>query len=368
MEKTFICSICGMEHPASLRTYFNNNEFCVRCVETEFTHCSHCGQRIWRADNSGTRDTPLCDNCFTHHYTFCHRCGLLLRNNDAYYDNDDEDASYCYNCYNSDTRPRAIRDYYFKPSPIFYGSGPRYFGVELEVDGAGEINTNAQKVLDIANRTQTVMYCKHDGSLDDGFELVSHPMSLDYHCSEMPWAEIMDCLKSMGYTSHRAGTCGLHCHVSRAAFGNTESEQDAAIARVLFFVEQHWAELLKFSRRTQRQLERWATRYGYKDKPIEILDYAKKGYGAGRYTCVNLTNDDTIEFRIFRGTLKLNTFIATLQLIDRICDVAIFMSDDELKDMSWSTFVSGCTQPELIQYLKERRLYVNDPVETEGEI
>ena len=49
----------------------------------------------------------------------------------------------------------------------------------------------------------------------------------------------------MGYTSHQAGTCGLHAHISRAAFGQTEAEQDAAIARVLFFVEKHWDEILK---------------------------------------------------------------------------------------------------------------------------
>lgn len=86
------------------------------------------------------------------------------------------------------------------------------------------------------------------------------------------------------------------------------------------------------------------------------------------YTSVNLTNKNTIEFRIFRGTLKYNTLIATLQLLDRICDVALFMSDEELKAMSWTTFVSGCTQPELVQYLKERRLYVNEPIESEAEV
>lgn len=115
----------------------------------------------------------------------------------------------------------------------------------------------------------------------------------------MPWTEIMDCLKRMGYISHQAGTCGLHVHISRAAFGASEGEQDAAIARVLFFVEQYWAKLLKFSRCPQRQLERWAARYGHKDRPNEILDYVKKGYGAGRYTCVTLQNETTIEFRIF---------------------------------------------------------------------
>ena len=115
-------------------------------------------------------------------------------------------------------------------------------------------------------------------------------------------------------------------------------------------------------------MDRWAARYGYKEQPKDILDHAKKGHSAGRYVCVNLLNEDTIEFRLFRGTLKLNTFVATLQFIDRICDVALFLSDDEIKSMSWTTFVSGCTQPELVQYLKERRLYLNEPVDGEVEI
>ena len=71
---------------------------------------------------------------------------------------------------------------------------------------------------------------------------------------------------------------------------------------------------------------------------------------------------------MFRGTLKVNTIFATLQLLDRICDVAISLSDEELKSLSWTTFVSGCTQPELIQYLKERRLYINEPILQEEEI
>ena len=172
----------------------------------------------------------------------------------------------------------------------------------------------------------------------------------------------------LGYTSHQAGTCGLHVHVSRLAFGETEEQQDTAIARVLYFFEKHWEELLKFSRRTQHQLDQWASRYGYKEQPMEILDHAKTGYHGGRYTCVNLTNRDTIEFRMFRGTLKYNTLIATLQLVDRICDVAIYLSDDELKALSWTSFVSGCQAPELVRYLKERRLYVNEPVMAEVEV
>jgi hypothetical protein len=98
-----------------------------------------------------------------------------------------------------------------------------------------------------------------------------------------------------------------------------------------------------------------------------MLDHAKKGNGNGRYSCINLQNYYTVEFRMFRGTLKYNTLIATLQLVNRVCDVAISLSDDEIKSLSWDEFVSECTEAELIQYLKERRLYVNEPVECEEE-
>ena len=71
---------------------------------------------------------------------------------------------------------------------------------------------------------------------------------------------------------------------------------------------------------------------------------------------------------MFRGTLKLTTLLATLQMVDHICDVATYLSDDELRDLSWSSFVSGIKELELIQYLKERNLYVNEPIAAEGEI
>ena len=87
----------------------------------------------------------------------------------------------------------------------------------------------------------------------------------------------------------------------------------------------------------------------------------------GRYAAINLCPYQTVEFRLFRGTLKLNTLFATLQLVNRICDVALFMSEDEIAAQSWRDFVMTITEPELIQYLKERQLYVNDEVETEGE-
>ena len=71
---------------------------------------------------------------------------------------------------------------------------------------------------------------------------------------------------------------------------------------------------------------------------------------------------------MFRGTLKLNTLLATLQLVNRICDVAFTLSDEEMQGLSWSDFVASITEPELIQYLKERRLYINEEITGEEEM
>lgn len=368
--KQIPCSMCGRRLPQEVLLPFDGEMVCPACQQEHTVMCSCCGQIIWREDNAGSEELPLCENCREDAYTRCTQCGALIRNEDARYYRSDEygDCPYCSHCF-SEVGTEGINEYFYKPEPIFYGKATRFFGVELEIDGAGEYDRNADRVLAAANQAEVErIYCKHDGSLDDGFEIVTHPMTLAYHEKEMPWKAVLDEARAMGYTSHQAGTCGLHVHVNRNTFGRTEAEQEACIARVLYFFEKHWEELLKFSRRSQRQLDRWAARYGYKEHPKEILDHAKKGGRGGRYSSVNLQNEDTIEFRIFRGTLKLNTLIATLQLVDRVCDVAFYLSDEELKAMSWTTFASGCTQPELVQYLKERRLYVNEPIEGEEEV
>ena len=368
-NETFVCDRCNLTLPVTRRVVFDGEELCESCYDELTADCERCGERIWLDDNAGNSQTVLCEDCYEDHYTHCSHCGTLLPRSEAYYEEDDDgdEAPYCADCYGHYVDNRAIHSYGYKPEPIFYGDGSRYFGIELEIDDGGKRSDNAVRILNIANREQPLAYIKTDGSLEDGLEIVTHPLTRDFHQQQMPWEDILHACIDMGYLSHRSGTCGLHLHVNRSCFGETEEEQDECISRVMYFVERFWQELLRFSRRTERQVQRWAARYGYKDKPKEILDHAKKSYG-NRYSCVNITNLDTIEFRIFRGTLKYNTLIATLQMVDKICDVAICLSDEELASLSWPEFVSGLDpdkNAELITYLKERRLYVNEPVAVE---
>jgi len=180
----------------------------------------------------------------------------------------------------------------------------------------------------------------------------------------MPWEELAGEALNLGYRSHNTKTSGLHIHINRSAFGKFTEEQEECIARILYFFENNWCELLRFSRRNAEQLNHWAKRYGWKESPADVL-YDAKNKCREIYTCVNITNYSTIEFRIFRGTLKYNTIIVTLQLVDAVCDKVLFLADDEIENLAWSSFVAGLDKkkyPHLIRYLKERRLYVNEPV------
>lgn len=362
MEEKVICSHCGELIVDENYGHINGEIICSECIDRYCTTCERCGALMWDSDSYGDDYTVLCRSCYENHYTRCYECDALIHNDDSYeYDGE----YYCRECYDNVCCGDSIHDYNYKPEPVFYGNGKRYFGVELEIDIGGKDCAYADEILAIANDSDEHIYIKSDGSLNDGMEIVTHPMTLEYH-KNFCWDDIMRKAVSLGYRSHQTSTCGLHVHVNRTAFSDNREEQDEIISRILYFIEHHWNELLKFSRRSEYTMNRWAARYGYEHTPKAIMDKAKKSC-CGRYAAVNLCNYHTIEFRMFRGTLKYNTFIASIELVNRICDVAMYNTDDSIAKISWSDFVADITEPELIQYLKERNLYINEKVEESEE-
>ncbi len=348
--------------------YVEGNLICADCYEEHCCICDSCNEAVYTENTYSDNNTTVCSGCYEEYYHRCEECDCLVYCDDVYWQNN---HSYCYECYEETCgSDDYIEDYSYKPSPIFYGTDGRFYGVELEVDKGGKDGDNAKTLLETANYRDEHIYIKSDGSIDDGFEIVSHPMTLDYHINNMDWHCIMhDCIR-MGYRSHQTSTCGLHIHIGRKELGKTVSEQEEVISKIMYFIEHHWNEMVKFSRRSEYSINRWAARYGYENNAKDILDKAKSGTN-GRYAAVNICNYNTVEIRIFRGTLKYTSFIATLQMVNVICDVAFSMSEYDLHKLSWSEFVSNIDKakyPELIQYLKERKLYVNEPTINEEEL
>jgi len=359
-ENNIVCANCEEVLMSETATEFDGRVLCSSCLRTLTAICDCCGDRIWNDDVNGDDHITLCGHCYDRHYTECEGCGCVIHNDNAFYE-DDSDYPYCYECFQK-LNNHPIKSYNYKPEPDFFGSDSLYMGVELEIDKGGEDDENAKALLDIANVEQDRIYCKHDGSLNEGFEIVSHPMTLEYHTEKMNWQEIFEQAIQMEYRSHNTATCGLHIHVNRSAFGQNKEEQEETVGRIVFFVEKHWNELVKFSRRTPQNLNHWAAKYASISDTTRETYKKAKDKRLGRYVAINLENYHTVEFRLFRGTLRYSTFVAVLQLVHEICRFAIQMSDGAMEEMSWSDFVTRIPndKKELIDYLKSKRLYVNE--------
>ncbi len=359
-DTSVVCDKCGYSFDEEDIVYFDDAFLCSECIDEHTFTCESCGKRSWCNEGYHDDNHDVCERCYENYYTSCAECSCIMPQDDACYAYDDEysDEPYCSYCY-SKNAAKIIKSYNYKPKPRFYGSG-LFFGVELEIDKGGKDTHNAKELLTIANCDDDYIYIKQDGSLNEGLELVSHPCSLDYHVNNVPWANVMKTALSLGYRSHDTDTAGLHIHVGRYELAKTPDTVEDVIGRVLFFIERHWDKLLKFSRRTEAAISRWASRYGLKENPKDTLKGAKNNYS--RYVCLNLQNYSTIEFRMFRGTLRYSTFLATLQLVNEICRLAMELSDEEFQILTWDKFTGGIdtgTKKELIDYLKQRRLYAN---------
>ena len=248
MEKNKICcSQCGAVIDTDDYEMFNGQTLCSDCIDNLTSVCDHCGERIWNDDSYGDEYTTLCSHCYNNHYTRCSNCDAVIHLDNVY---NLDGYDYCRECYDEENNKcRSIHDYNYKPEPIFYGGSDRYFGVELEIDGAGKDDDYAEELLEIANISDEHIYIKSDGSLDDGMEIVSHPMTLDFH-KGFCWEDIMRKAISLGYRSHQTGTCGLHIHVNRDCLGEDRDDQEMVIGKILYFVEHHWNEMLKLDRKS----------------------------------------------------------------------------------------------------------------------
>lgn len=152
-ESTITCSCCGAAVPPDDIVYVGDQPVCTDCAEDETFVCDHCGFRFWNDENAGGSRFNLCESCRDEYYVACSECGRLLHNSEAYYADSDEEGEVpcCESCYQRKVGG-ALHSYSYKPAPVFYGGGPLYLGVELEVDGAGKSASNAREILNVMNR------------------------------------------------------------------------------------------------------------------------------------------------------------------------------------------------------------------------
>lgn len=214
-----------------------------------------------------------------------------------------------------------------------------YFGIESEVDEGGENNSTVRNILPLINTEkdrQMFIYCSHDGSLHNGFEIITQPATPNYHRQKRPEYEaVFNYLKRREYVAHNTSTCGIHIHFNRDFFKDNE---ELYISKLLYIIEKHWEDIIIFSRRSKNRLRYCKKRDGNLKEFVSFWN--KSGDHEGHYYAVNLTNQNTIEFRIFRGTLNINTFFCIIDYVENLVRFVKTKSLAELRKMKFEDFLS----------------------------
>lgn len=214
-----------------------------------------------------------------------------------------------------------------------------YLGVELEIGRGGELDENAEIAMNVMNNEKgKFIYCSHDSSINDGFEIITYPGTIEYHKSrKSDYEALFNKMRSLGYRSHDERTCGLHVHFSRAYY-NEDGKETMNTIKLIYLIKKFWPEIVLFSRKDSDSIRRYAR---------EIDDQEKSYYDRwnrceeheGHYFALNITNHNTIEFRIFRGTLNLKTYMLTLQMVYNLVTGAKNHLLAELSNMKFEDFL-----------------------------
>jgi hypothetical protein len=387
-ERIFYCCECGEELRGTKYHIGNDDYICEDCRDNYYGYCDDCDELVPDIDIVAVNDNhrfvcrhcaryyytcshchglfspgcitvdtyyiTLCEDCYEDYYFTCDDCGDVYHLDDSQHI---DGSLYCNSC--AGNHEGGILSYSTKPDPVFFGDKKAGYGVEVEIDD-GEYKQDAAR--DIARAARDHVYIKEDGSLSrDGMEIVTHPATLNYHTQHFPWTDICRTALSYGYRSHDTDTCGLHIHASRSLFGDTILEQDLTIAKVILLIDRWYdTHILRFARRNIYKMRQWAGKPNADIQPgdddFDAVNKSKKT-ATDRYKAVNLCNSHTVEFRFFKGTLKRDTLIASIQWVDTIIR---YCRSTQLKDLfstSWEDIFGNTGHVELTNYLKQRNLY-----------
>lgn len=326
--------------------------------------CSSCGDFFPSDDMSYSHENAICESCRERHYrwseyedTYIHRDYAVNAidnfGNDVVvsYENDDfEEDEEAGIFYHRDYRrqDRVIRNYHSSKDNFSFirdewtTKHNRFFGVELEVESIdGDRQANAKAISDRVNDPKLLhrMFFENDGSLSHGFEMITQPMSLPAQRELFKFLEDKSLTRNL--KSHNTTSCGLHVHVSRS------NMTDLQIGKIVSFINDPRNEM--FIRSVAR---RYASGF------CQIKSKKVKDCRSGdRYEAVNLTNRNTIEFRLFRGSLKYEAVIAAVEFCNAIIEYTR-PSVASLRDLTSPQFLSFC-QSKLPEETKIFRKYFN---------
>lgn len=375
---TFKCAQCRCEkRPCEQEGHTDSHggPLCDYCFVTYYLTCPLCERIEFRHEfkllSTGAK---ICLNCTTRPFR-CAECevnvpGLKFKIREA-------SGPICRVCITDRQEAQLpISGHSWKPRPKFYGKdrGGLFYGVELEVDldkecrdnnrggpgGTSNWVENSQERNEAAAKALKskvpFIYIKRDGSVPDGMEIVTQPLSMSWIRENKTAFDPIFKLVREGYASHDGGRCGMHIHMSKSSFTNFH------LYKFLSFFYNNPGFILTISQRgTLEKLNQWSRirhhEYGDIGWKNALTRMAReKSQTVSRYKAVNLSNEHTVEIRIFRGTLKRERFFKNLEFCQALYEFTMTHSEAECTYQRFIKFVSLFKRefPNLYAFLEER--------------
>ncbi|WP_232839988.1 hypothetical protein [Nocardia aurea] len=340
VDDTYLCARCLLGwhrcercdlFTEDLVSVVSGPQVCSSCSQ-HYDLCSDCGDRT---DFTYTVDggDEVCSDCRNDSYHYCSDCELLVPTCD----------SRCEECARGSDDYR-VHDYYYRPNPVFYGDGPLFLGLELELITPTSTFTDA---VDLAvEHLGGLGYLKEDGSIrPNGFEMVTHPMSWDYARADFPW-RLLNKLRLLGCRTN--ASVGIHVHVSRTGFTSP-----AHIYRWLKFVYRNESQVCTLARRRGSEWAEFSPQA--REAAVEFAKGSTAGFG--RYQAINVYPEHTFELRIFASSLAPRQVKAALGFAAASVEYTRTLTAADIarrRGWEWSAFCTWLTtRPEYSDLLTE---------------
>lgn len=297
LQNRIKCSHCQEKYYDNSMIIRNHKKYCINCYNSLFFKCRNCHEIYHNRFKKvvGENGISYCKKCFEQLFFLCKDCKnirqICLQNSIV--------NGYCTFC-----RPNSyILNYSYKPLKYNFQTTRKsdnlFMGVELEITGAQSTRDLNSIVQEFTNYKD--FYFKNDASIQgNGFEIVSHPYTLQYHQNKALWKELFQSLNKLEINKNNG--CGLHVHFPKNSLTTDH------ISALDCFVNINYNLMVKYGGRCFND---------YCQNIFKKPDEWGKN-NTSRYYAVNLTNPQTVELRFCQSTGDYNVFMHRLQFVHSI--------------------------------------------------
>ena len=337
VETKLTCEQCGQSidddmcsHEVMEQQNLPTIEICDDCFVDYFC-CDVCGD-YFHDDNITYVDCIedyICNECLRLNFNVCGSCGEL-------YHIDDLVDGYCESCFISGENSFDFTFFSTNKESKINGN-ILYYGIELEV-GSTEYGVNWRSMLrDYNSIVHLASDCSiyNNSDIHSEVELVANPATYNWFIDNRNiWSNLLKVLRKNGVWSYKAKSCGIHIHMSKNVFTTLH------LYKFLKMIYSHSDFTYFVSQRgTEGELERWAN-INNESSDETIRRKANKKHSYEKYTAVNLIHPDTVEVRIFRGTLNESSFYKNIEYLQALFEFTKSNKHENLTVENYIKYVS----------------------------